>query len=273
MALTGYKTHRDDNQELTDLEREAVEKIEAALAEQLSRLSSQADVIGGGTVGEIVNSMMAVIEDGNDDFYNTLLTFVTAGALIGVDDAANNLTFKSYKQETEVLTAGFSWDLAAAEAADWAAAYTFDLVTGLNKTTKTGLKTAILSWVDDGGTIDDLADSIRPIFANEMATIRIEALFNVDRARMIAETEATRIYAMGKVTAYTANGLADFPPERIPPDGSHVRCRCDVSLVQFEDGSWHWVWFTVRDELVCPICRPLHEQSVGLAKEAEPVTA
>lgn len=275
--LTAYKTYRDDNEELLELELEATEQITAALSAQLAELNRKSDAIGGGTVGELVNSMMAVIEDGNDALYDMLLPFVTAGALLGVDDAGRSFPLKSFKQEIliplEGLAAGFSWDLAAAEAAEWARAYTFDLITGLNSTTEIGLRKAVLSWIDSGGTIDDLADSIRPMFADDAATIRIEALFNVDRARMIAETEATRFYAQGKVVAYMSNGLADFPPERTPPDGSHVRCRCDVSLVEYPDGSWHWVWFTVRDSGVSPICAPLHEQSVGLAKAAVPVEA
>ncbi|MCI0728855.1 MAG: hypothetical protein L0332_19365 [Chloroflexi bacterium] len=204
--------------------------------------------------------MMAATEAASGNLYDAVITFMVGGALLGVDSAAQNLPLD--------VGLSFSWDLAAADARAFVEEYAFDLVTDLNATTEAGLRQAMLAWIDDGGTLDDLVDSIRPVFANEPATARIEAMFNVDRARMIAETEGTRAYAEGKIRAYTANGLADQPPNKKPPNDSHVRCRCDVALVKMDDGSWHWVWFTARDEIVCPICRPLAGQSVGLAKAA-----
>ncbi|NJN53997.1 MAG: hypothetical protein HC804_04095 [Anaerolineae bacterium] len=166
------------------------------------------------------------------------------------------------------LGAGIDWALADAAAAEFVKGYAFDLVTGINNTTASRLRGVVVDWIEKGGTLDDLTESIRPIFANEAATARIEAIFNVDRARMIAETEATRAYAEGKIAGYTASGLAEYPPEKKPPDDSHVRCRCDVTLERQPNGEWHWVWLTANDEFTCPTCSALHNQSVGLAKEA-----
>lgn len=254
------KTHRDENDDLRDLENESVEEIAAALRQQLAQLRENAGSIGGQNADEIVAAMVRVVEKGGEPLRLTLRTHLTGSALLGIDAAQAELPY--------TLGASFSWDLAAAEARAFVEQYHFDLVTGINQTTEKGLRGALRRWIDDGGTLEELADSIRPIFANEPATARIEALFNVDRGRMIAETEATRAYAEGKIRAYTSNGLADNPPTKKPPDDSHVRCRCDVALREYDDG-WYWTWFTVRDELVCPICRPLHEQKVGLAKAKE----
>lgn len=254
------KAHRDENDDLSDLERDSADEIAAALRHQLEKLRQTAGSLGGRDADEIVTAMVQVVEKESDPLRLAVRTHLTGSALLGIDAAQSELPYE--------LGASFSWELAAAEARAFVEQYHFDLVTGINQTTEKGLRDAMQRWIDDGGTLEELADSVRPIFANEPATARIEALFNVDRGRMIAETEATRAYAEGKIRAYTANGLADKPPTKKPPDGSHVRCRCDVALVEYEDG-WYWVWFTVRDELVCPICRPLHEQKVGLAKAKE----
>ena len=257
------KTHRDENDDLSGLEADSADEIADALGQQLRQLRENAGSLGGNAVAGIVTAMVRVVEKNSDPLRLAIRTHLTGSAWLGIDAAEAEMPYD--------LGTGFSWDLAAAEASAFVEQYGFDLVTGINATTEKGLRNALLRWIEDGGALEDLADSIRPLFADEPATARIEALFNVDRATMIAETEATRAYAEGKIRAYTANGLADQPPTKKPPDDSHVRCRCDVALREYDDG-WYWVWFTVRDELVCPICMPLHEQQVGLAKAKEQVT-
>lgn len=260
MSSPFVKAHRDENEDLGDLERDSAAEIEKALRRQLAQIRQAADDLGGQDVDEIALAMAQVVEKESDPLRLAVRVHLVGSALLGIDAAQAALPYE--------MGASFSWDLAAAEARAFVEQYHFDLVTGINQTTEKGLRDALRRWIDGGGTLEELADSIRPIFADEPATERIEALFNVDRATMIAETEATRAYAEGKIRAYTANGLADQPPTRKPPDDSHVRCRCDVALREYEDG-WYWTWFTARDDLVCPICRPLHEQKVGLAKAKE----
>jgi len=218
----------------------------------------------GRSEDEIIASIETILAANSEDLLTAVATLLTSGTEAGGAMVADTL-----------IGTGISvdWALADAAASEFVQGYSFDLVTGINNTTATRLRGVLRSWIEQGGDMEELANSIRPIFANEPATARIEAIFNVDRAQMIAETEATRAYAEGKVAGYMASGLADLPPERKPPDDSHVRCRCDVTLEKQENGEWHWIWLTANDELVCDICGPLHEQSVGLAKEAYVVAA
>jgi len=44
-----------------------------------------------------------------------------------------------------------------------------------------------------------------------------------------------------------------------------VRCRCWVWLAEPDPGRWDYGWITAQDELVCPICAPKHQTSIGFA--------
>lgn len=192
-------------------------------------------------------------------------------------ESTMNVVYRSMLQgqeasrQTAPFTIGTSvdWTIPEKNAYDFARTYSFDLVTGINETTSRDLRGALQAWINEGGTLDDLADSIRPIFANSPITERIERIFSVDRARMIAETEATRAYAQGKVDGYMAQGLATAGPEIVPP--LHVRCRCDVRMDRDDStGIWYWVIRTAKDDLICPICLPyVASPRVGVAREAE----
>lgn len=115
-----------------------------------------------------------------------------------------------------------SWDVFDAAAQAWAAAYKYTLVTQITQSTQDQLGKAISHWI---GTPDDfpvLVEQVRKIVpANPYPFIR-------DRARLIAQTETTRVYAESRDVALIAAGLKTF------------------------------TWQTANDELVCSICGPLH---------------
>lgn len=254
-ASSFKNVERQDNRNLTEAERVAIQQIEDALAVQQAAVAAQA---GGTTERAIMAAVVNILANNSAP----LLTAVTFLLRSGTKEG-HQVVFDQLALETE---ATFSWSLAESRASEWVDGYAFDLVTGINQTSADRLRGVLKSWIDDGGTMDELADGIRPIFANDAATERIEKIFNVDRAMMIAETEATRAYAQGKITGYMSSGLANIPPVIAPPDDSHVRCRCDVSLEK-RDGVWIWVWLTAVDDRVCSVCGPLHNQSVGFATQ------
>lgn len=258
--------HRDDDPELEGVEGAAIGYIHEALQEQHQAVRRIHDV-DAGTMTAVMAAINAALLAESGMLLRAITRLLEEGTAVGVQAAINSVT------SSIGFGLGVDWALADVAAADFVRGYAFDLVTGINTTTASRLRGVLVDWIEKGGDLDDLTASIRPIFANEPATARIEAIFNVDRARMIAETEATRAYAEGKVAGYSASGLADYPPERKPPDDSHVRCRCDVTLERQPNGEWHWIWLTANDELVCSICGPLHGQSVGLAKEASTAVA
>ncbi len=64
---------------------------------------------------------------------------------------------------------------------------------------------------------------------------RLETMFDANRADMIAATEVTRAFAEGNMAAWRESGLVELRR-----------------------------WNTANDELVCPICGPLHNMVVAL---------
>ncbi|MBE2198121.1 MAG: hypothetical protein IAE79_05885 [Anaerolinea sp.] len=248
---------RDDHEELAQLEEEGARRIAAALRAQQIALELTP---GGVTVDATLYNIRSSLDRNSGQLLDALTAFLAAAAAVGIETAVASIPY--------VPAVGFSWELANQAAADFVNGYAFDLVTGINNTTEAKLRGVMQRWILDGGTLDELADGVRPIFAYEPDTAWIERLLGIDRGYLIAETEATRAYVEGKVSAYTSSNLADYPPQKRPPDDSHPRCRCDVVLDKMADGSWHWIWLTAFDELVCDYCGPLHMQSVGLAKDA-----
>jgi hypothetical protein len=250
------KGHREDDVPLAQVERVGTTAVAAGLATQLKALLAQADNLGGANADFILLQVVQVLQEEQE-------------ALLG---ATQRLIYASYERGVTVAAGSLAatprllvdWQIMSREAYTFAERYSFELVSELNQTTQAGLRSALLQWIKEGGRLEDLADSLRPIFANEAATQRIEALFHVDRARMIAETEATRAYAQGKVDTWLASGEAAKGPEVAPP--AHPRCRCDIAMERQDDGSWLWRWDTARDEKTCDICRGY--KYVGVARQA-----
>jgi hypothetical protein len=116
------------------------------------------------------------------------------------------------------------WGLVNTRAVEWAGQYTFDLVTGLNETTRTGLRRALTNYYENGLTLGDLREEL-------------SGFFGPVRADMIATTEITRASAQGEIS------FAD-----------EIRKEFNVELAPIHQ--------TSQDELVCPICGPRHNQQI-----------
>lgn len=192
------------------------------------------------------------------DFREAVFRLVYRSVAAGMVSAPFDLPEVALEQDVD-------WGMMDSNAYSFAETYTYDLVTGINQTTERGLRNALTRWIEEGGTMDDLVESIRPVFANEAATRRIENLFKVDRARMIAVTEATRAYVQGTVQYWVAQGFA--MPREAPP--KHVNCRCDIAIKKDEFGNYWWIWLTAKDEKVCPLCNPyILNPQISIAKAA-----
>lgn len=128
----------------------------------------------------------------------------------------------------ETQKIGIDYTLVNAEAIDWARNYGFDLVKGIDQTSKDVLQKVISSFAETPGmTIGDVVDRLP---------------YNEDRALTIATTEITRAYAEGNATA--GHELQkQFP---------------DVKVIE--------IWFTNEDDRVCDICGPVAGEEVELDK-------
>jgi hypothetical protein len=121
------------------------------------------------------------------------------------------------------------YTLTNVEAAKKARDYAYDLVKGINETTRKALQDAVSMFVETPGmTIGDL-----------MALLP----FDEARAMQIAITETTRAYAEGQQMAGEA--LAEeFPDVRVTK-----------------------TWFTNNDDRVCEICGPLEGVEVEIGED------
>ena len=106
------------------------------------------------------------------------------------------------------------------EALEHARRYTYDLVTGLDSTTRRLVQEALTTWQGTPGmTRADLVSLLEPAFGEY-------------RANMIAVTEVTRAYSAAT--------------------NQYQQMALDAGV------EMRRVWLTLRDQLVCPICGPFH---------------
>lgn len=262
LANGAIKNEREDDLVLGMVEDTAVLEISAAFDEQWTAVQG---VQGGATVEALTALWTAALLASSPALYDALLKAVEDALGVGAANAiAQGTALLSQSSSVSI-----SWQLVAEAAKEFAEQYTFDLVKGINETTVKGLQNALSKWIESGGELSELTNSLRPFFDDTDIAYKLRRLFNVDRSELVATTEATRAYVEGKVRSYTEMGLADNPPEKRPVDDSHPGCRCDVGLVEdADDRSWWWVWYTARDDYVCDICWPRHLKRVGLAKAA-----
>ena len=106
-------------------------------------------------------------------------------------------------------------------AMNYARQYKYTLINRINDTTRTGAQRTIFEWMQDNTDKLTLAALLLIIFSDA-------------RARTIARTEVTRIFALGNSAAWQAAGI------------KRVR------------------WMTQRDERVCPVCGPRDGIVIGI---------
>jgi len=114
---------------------------------------------------------------------------------------------------------GADWALVNEAASAWASQYGYDLVQGVTAHTREALQRAVGGFFEEALSREELVG-------------RISGLFGPVRAEMIAVTEVTRAASEGQqglVTEVAGQG---------------------IEMID--------TWSTRNDELVCPICGPLH---------------
>jgi len=116
---------------------------------------------------------------------------------------------------------GIEWGLVNQRAIDWVSKYTFELVRGINDTTREILRSALDTYFRDRLTLKQLIDMLSPAFGPV-------------RAEMIAITEVTRAAVNGELSLVNMIELDNRNIKMIPN------------------------WQTANDDRVCPICGPKH---------------
>lgn len=134
----------------------------------------------------------------------------------------------AYIEAAQELSGGIGFgvdEMALASAAQkWAATYSFDLVTGINATSKERLAGV-------------LTDFFAAPMSNRDLQEKLAAIYGPRRANTIAITEVTRAAAEGQAWIARQLGAAG------------------VSMIA--------IWETRLDEFVCPVCGPRHDTAQG----------
>lgn len=125
-------------------------------------------------------------------------------------------------QRAGALGVELSIDALNREASRWASTYSYNLVRGINETTRQAISSAVQMYAQTPGmSVDDVARLLQPTFGEA-------------RSRMIATTEITRAYSQA----------AQITQDELQRQGLATQQR----------------WITWRDDRVCPICAPLHNR-------------
>jgi HK97 family phage portal protein len=130
-----------------------------------------------------------------------------------------------------------SWTAASQEAYDFARNYAYDLIGGLDNTTRDGIRDRVSQFVQDGWTRDQLRQSLSDWLTPG------ETVSN--RAKVIADTEAIRAYNEGAFNRWQSAGVkeATWETVNVGLNGAH-KAPGDV----------------------CPICAPLHKVRSGISQ-------
>lgn len=193
-------------------------KLSAVLRSQLAGLAQPSPAVAVGLMQNF---------DHGEELRLALFQQLVAGADAGAGVA---------QQTLQRVGAGIDLTLVSEQAQQWARAYSYDLVRGINATTRQTLQTAIGDWIGQGQPLSDLVAQVQPAFG-------------ANRARAIAFTETTRAFAEGSILSYEQSGVVqgvewqtardertcrvcggyhgkEFPLRSQIRPPAHVGCRC-----------------------------------------------
>jgi len=152
-----------------------------------------------------------------------------AGGSLGklVGDAYNRIE----RQQPDVA----DWEQNRQRAAEWAGNYAANRITRVSDGVRREVQKALADWAARGGTEKELIDKLEEILGSE------------HRARMIATTESTDMFAESTSQALEATGVARIAYKPT----AHIQCRCFIMAHKLPTGASVGVWYTFRDERVC----------------------
>lgn len=164
IAEAGGGGHDDDRRKI---ERRAKTDIRRVLGDQLDR------VMGAVYVGMVMLSP-SFWEHETPIMQAAMLPILTVIVRKAVQFAVGDLE--------ETVHVGVDQASMQARLSKWARTYTYELIKGIDGTTRTAVREAMRNWAIEGGTTTDLRKALEPTFGSV-------------RAQMIAETETTRAFS------------------------------------------------------------------------------
>lgn len=167
-----------------------VGRIERALAAQLQAVTADRDV-------NLVDALAAVSAT-REPLRIALRDMLLEAGELALADAAQFVSdvVKAVQPTQGKPLVSVDWTLIAAYVIDWVETYSFDLIGGIDATTRARLASVISAWIEVGGTMPELIEELTP-------------LFGPVRAEMIAATEITRAYSQASIIAWRASGVVE----------------------------------------------------------------
>lgn len=219
----------DDNfQHLTSMYHHALQELPAKIASALreSPTPNLAQIIATETAN--LASMLV----GTTDAPGPLTKVYLAGGARGNELLQQR---KSIKQGGM----GIAWDIFNQEAVNWARQYSSSQIVGINETTQKVYQDAIGSWVENGGSLGELADVIEKGLGNltpppNWTGGKLAWATSPERAALIAQTETTKVYFEGSKELWKKAG---------------------VQSLRFR---------TSNDSTVCPTCKSLNNEVANI---------
>ena len=158
-----------------------------------------------------VQEQIALAEATGDVIMATLLAGINTGMVMLPADLSSLVSFDALNEAALMYLR--LWEM--------------DNLTGINQTTAQ----QVIGLIDDFITSGESFQTFIPKFQRQLEGI----ILSPARAKSIAVTEVTRVYAEGNMMSWASTGAIT---------GKR--------------------WMTARDERVCPICGPLHERVVEI---------
>jgi len=168
---------------ITELERRGEAAILKAFREQWKNLlPPNAENMELSELMAYVNARLIEQQPAVDAIARTLYDAAGAGVNIALD-------------QLERIGIGFDYTLVNTRAQDWARKYSYELIAGINDTTKQAVQQAVERWYGNGEPLSALIDDLQPTFSKR-------------RARLIAVTETTKASATGSREGFKESGVA-----------------------------------------------------------------
>jgi hypothetical protein len=230
---------RGDKEGETVVTDAIIEEHEPGIRKELGKILAY--VLAGKTVAGMLGRIDSLPREG---LSQVLVPMLEQGSLAGVA-----VTFRLAREAGIVIPVDYAENLVA----QWAKRYDYRLVGGIDRNSRAILRKHVSEWAQTGEKLSKLENRLYP-------------WFGPGRSEMIAATEATRAYTEGTFTGWEAAGFNRRPSVTQRPP-AHPNCRCFPAMASPEgsDPAWLYVWYTVLDKRVCPICIPKHGEVIGVA--------
>lgn len=121
---------------------------------------------------------------------------VMAGMAAGQESINRERAANPYRPPAKAdVVMDIDWNMLNREALEFVRTYMFDLIRGLDATTREQVRVALQTWSAAGGDLDSLQGALTTIFQDKR------------RARLIAQTESTRAYNSGAFERWKRAGV------------------------------------------------------------------